>query len=207
MDVNCLKVGLTGGIASGKTTVSNLFAQHNVTIIDADLIAREVVQPQQPAFKDIVQLFGDVVIGVDGHLRRDILRQQIFSSPDLRQQLEAILHPRIKLEMQQRAAAIHEPYCILSIPLLIEAKQLDLVDRVLVVDCPIELQRQRLAQRDGITAAEIDRMLAAQASREQRLAVADDVIDNQTHVSQLQQQVQRLHQQYGTGLCEKARHI
>lgn len=196
MDELPLRIGLTGGIAGGKTTVSNQFAQLGVPIIDADIIAHQLVKPDQPAFKLILQAFGPEMLQNDGTLNRAKLRQQIFADSEQRQRLEAILHPRIRQMMLDQVAQLRDPYCLLSIPLLLETQQLDLVDRVLVVDCPPKLQRQRLLNRDGFSTAEIEQILAAQANRKARLAIANDVIYNDSDLDNLQKQVLALHQWY-----------
>lgn len=191
-----LKIGLTGGIASGKTRVSELFAKFGVPIIDADIIAHELVEPGQPALNEIKQIFGSDIITDDGLLNRTKLRQEIFMETKKREQLEMILHPRIKTMMQIKVAQTQYSYCILSIPLLLETQQTDMVNRVLVVDCSVELQRQRLQQRDKLSSEEIDRILNAQASREARLAIANDVIYNHSTIDNLQKQVFTLHNRY-----------
>lgn len=190
------KVALTGGIASGKSTVSDLFAALGVDIIDTDVISREVVQPGTPALDEIRTRFGDQVINDNGALNRTRLREHVFADPAKRGQLEAILHPRIERLMLQRAAASSSAYCMLVIPLLVETGQQKWADRVLVVDIPASLQRDRLQQRDKLSPEQIEKMLAAQASREERLAIADDVIRNSNSKDDLCAQVEHLHQQY-----------
>lgn len=198
-----LKIGLTGGIASGKTTVSNLFAELSVPVIDADRIAYALVEPGQPTLELVIQTFGLEITNNDGSLNRAKLRQKIFADKPMRQRLEAILHPRIKKTMQEQIAGLRTAYCLLSIPLLLESRWLDMVKRVLVVDCPPALQRQRLLDRDGLSQKEIEQIIKAQANREARLAIANDVIYNHGGFSNLQQQVLTLHQQY----CESAEQI
>lgn len=191
-----LTIGLTGGIGSGKSAAAKLFAELGVPIIDTDLIARQVVEPGQPALTEIAQTFGPEILTRDGQLNRPALRQIIFADAAKRQQLEAILHPRIQTEMLRQAAALTAPYCIFVIPLLLEAGQQHLVKRILVIDCDDNLRRQRLKNRDQMSDAEIDRAFAAQASREQRLAAADDIISNDGSLDQLRAQVQQLHSRY-----------
>jgi dephospho-CoA kinase len=191
-----LKVGLTGGIASGKTTVSNLFAKLGVPVIDADVIAHALVEPRQPALKLIKKAFGSKIINSDGCLNRAKLRQQIFADEQQRECLEAILHPRIHLKMQEQVAQLGVSYCLLCIPLLLETQQLDMVERVLVVDCPPDLQYKHLVARDGFLASEIKPIFKAQASREARLAIANDVIYNDSDLGHLVRQVLALHQYY-----------
>ena len=191
-----LRVGLTGGIASGKTTISNLFANLGVPIIDADVIAHAIVEPGEPALKLVIKAFGPDIINSNGYLNRAKLREQIFAYTQQRECLEAILHPRIRLKMQEQIASLNTSYCILSIPLLLEKDQLDMVERVLVVDCPPNLQSQRLMARDGILADRVKQIIQTQASRKARLAIANDVIYNDSDLSHLIRQVSVLHQHY-----------
>jgi len=188
-----LKVGLTGGIASGKTTVSNLFKELGVQVIDADVIAHQLVEPGQPALELIIQTFGSQIIDINGHLNRAKLRQQVFADSNQRRRLEAILHPRIRKTMLEIVATLRDPYCLLSIPLLAPAQHIDMVDRVLVVDCPPQLQRQRLIARNGFPSQEIDQIFAAQINRQTRLAIANDVIYNDSDLDNLREQVLALH--------------
>lgn len=189
-------IGLTGGIASGKTTVSDLFAQQGITIIDADVIGHQLVQPGQAALLRIIEVFGAEMLTQAGELDRAALRAKVFNDKVQRQQLEAILHPLIRQTMYQQAEQLDAPYCIFSIPLLVETQQYKNMDRVLVVDCDVSLQRQRLAQRNGFNDSEIDAILNAQTSSQQRLAIADDVIKNNKDTASLVIQVQQLHQYY-----------
>jgi len=191
-----LKIGLTGGIASGKTTVCQLFAQHGITIIDADIIARELVEIDQPALAEISNLFGSQILHEDGQLNRARLHHIIFEDQKDRQQLEAILHPKIRLEITRQLAQQHNAYCIVAIPLLIEAKMCDLVDRVLVIDIKEELQINRLMARDNITATTAQTMIASQCSNEQRLSFADDIIINNQSIAPLTKQVNKLAEKY-----------
>ena len=191
-----LRIGLTGGIGSGKSTAADLFGALGVPVIDADVIARELVEPGRPALAEIVAAFGNDVVDVQGRLDRRSLRARVFADPAERRRLEAILHPRIHAEMARRTAAQSAPYVLLVIPLLFEAGQRDLVDRVLVVDVSPEVQRQRVGARDGLTAEQADTMLAAQWDRQRRLDQADDVIDNSGDLQALQRQVNDLHRRY-----------
>ncbi len=197
-----LKVGLTGGIASGKTTVSNLFVKLGVPVIDADVIAHALVEPGQAALKEIIETFGSSIINKNGSLNRAKLRQKIFADSRQREKLELILHPRIRQAMQEKMAALSVPYCLLSIPLLLEKGWQSRVDRVLVVDCPQELQIQRLIARDGLPIDEIDHIMKTQANRDARLAIANDVIYTDYNFSQLQKQVLALHRLYSEHRCE-----
>lgn len=189
-------VGLTGGIGSGKSTVATLFARHGVPVLDADEIGRELVAPNQPCLDKIVAEFGAEVLSPSGELDRAGLRRRIFTDERARKRLEAILHPAILAEMQARAAQLTAPYALFVIPLLFEAGQQHYVDRVLVVDAPTTLQRARVKQRSGLSDADIDRIFAAQWSRDARLAGADDVIHNDGPLEQLTPQITDLHASY-----------
>ncbi|MBI3772320.1 MAG: dephospho-CoA kinase [Gammaproteobacteria bacterium] len=189
-------VGLTGGIGSGKSTVARFFAEMGVPVIDADIIAREVVEPGQAALDEIITAFGPEMLDPDGRLDRTRLRREVFATPAKRQVLEAILHPRIRAEMEKRAADLNAPYCIFVIPLLVETGQRSHLDRVLVVDTRPEQQRQRVRERDALSDAEIDAILAVQTSRKDRLAVADDVITNNNDLNHLKTQVFDLNLRY-----------
>ncbi|MCC6207970.1 MAG: dephospho-CoA kinase [Gammaproteobacteria bacterium] len=191
-----LVVGLTGGIGSGKTAVADCFAALGVPLIDADEIARNLVDPGGDALKDIVTCFGPEILDSHGNLDRGRLRHRVFTDAVERRRLEAILHPRIRTEILARIRRLDAPYCIVSIPLLVETGQSDLVDRVLVVDCPTELQRERIARRDGWSGEDIDGALQAQASREQRLRAANDVIVNDRDLDSLRRSIATLHRTY-----------
>jgi len=191
-----LRVGLTGGIASGKSTVARLFAALGVPVIDTDVLAREVVAPGSPVLQQIVARFGDGVLAPDGSLNRGALRAIVFSDPAARADLEALTHPAIRELLEARAAAAGGEYQIHVIPLLVETNAQQRVDRVLVVDCSEELQIRRLQARDGSTEEQARSMLAAQASRAARLAIADDVIRNDGDVETLRNQVEKLHLRY-----------
>lgn len=192
-------VVLTGGIASGKSEVERRFAALGVAVIDADQIARELVEPGQAALAEIVTTFGATVLTADGHLDRRALRKQIFADTAARQRLESLLHPRIRAEMKARATHVAGDYAVLAIPLLTENPgAYAWADRVLVVDVPRSMQIDRLMQRDGITTELAESMLAAQAGREQRLAMADDIIDNSGPLTALNDVVKTLHERYRT---------
>ena len=191
-----LLIGLTGGIASGKSAVADLFAKLGVTIVDTDIVAREVTAPGMPGLRQIAAEFGAAVLAPDGRLDRDRMRARVFADAADRRRLEAILHPLIRARTLELAAAATGPYVVIAIPLLVEAGFEELVDRVLVVDCPPEVQIERLMTRDGETAESAARMLAAQASREDRLAVADDVLGNTGTLADLRAAVEALHGRY-----------
>jgi len=190
------RIGLTGGIASGKSTVANLFAALGVTIVDTDLLAREVVAPGSALLPRIAGHFGADVLQKDGSLDRAALRSRVFANPAERQWLERLTHPAIRELTDKRCESATSDYVIVAIPLLVETAGAERFDRVLVVDCSPEIQLARLQARDGTTRAEAQRMLAAQATREQRLAVADDVITNDGDLAALREQVEKLHRQY-----------
>jgi dephospho-CoA kinase len=190
------RVALTGGIASGKSAVAALFTAHGVPVVDSDVIAREVVAPGSPALEAIRRRFGDGVLQADGSLDRRALREQVFAEPAARRDLEAITHPAIRARMQAWSQTAVGPYQIHMIPLLIEGGGRRDFDRVLVVDCPEQLQVQRVMQRDGVDEISARNVLAAQASRAERLAIADDVIVNDGDRDKLSIEVDALHRRY-----------
>ncbi|MBW3806898.1 dephospho-CoA kinase [Aeromonas jandaei] len=171
-------VAITGGIGSGKTTIANQFAEVGIDVVDADVIAREVVEPGTPALAAISDHFGPDVITSDGQLDRRRLREQVFIDPSAKAWLNALLHPLIRSEMQRQCAAARSPYCLLVVPLLVENKLTGLANRVLVVDVDEATQIERTCRRDGVSAEQAKAIIAAQASRSERLAAADDVIEN-----------------------------
>lgn len=189
-------VGLTGGVASGKSVVARAFEDLGVSVLDTDALAREVVTPGSPALKEIVEAFGRGVLDAEGNLDRRAMRRQVFEDESARRRLEAILHPRIAELLQTRLAEIGDPWCIVAIPLLVEAGWTDRVDRVLVVDVPTQTQLARLVARDGIDEAAAQRMIDAQASREDRLALAHDVVDNSGDLEDLAGLVNQLFRSY-----------
>lgn len=191
-----LVIGLTGGIGSGKTTVSDLFSALGVPIIDTDVIARELVEPGQPALTDITTAFGKDLLNSDGRLNRRKLGDITFNKPVARKQLEKILHPRIRQRVSERLKQLQAPYAIVVIPLLIETGDRSYIDRILVVDCERQNQLSRVAQRDQRSKQQINQILQAQVSRQQRLQAADDVLDNNADQDTLKQQVDVLHHKY-----------
>lgn len=191
-----LIVAVTGGIASGKSAVTARFEALGVPVIDADLIAREAVEPGRPALAEIAARFGSELLGVDGRLDRAALRARVFADAGERRALEAILHPRVRQAMRERALAAEADYVVLAIPLLVESGQYDWVDRVLVVDAQEAVQVARVMARDGIGRAQAQAVLAAQAPRAARLAVASDVIVNDAGFGVLEAAVGRLDRRY-----------
>lgn len=193
-----LTIALTGGIASGKSVVSERLAALGARVLDADVLARELVMPGTPALAEIVDVFGLRMTAADGSLDRRALRERIFDDASARAELNAILHPRIRAGLRAQAARTPPGrYAVLAIPLLVENRRhYDWVDRVLVVDAPRELQLARLLTRDGITPELAEAMLDAQATREQRLAIADDVVRNEGSLAALDDAVRALHERY-----------
>ena len=198
-----LRIGLTGGIASGKSVVSSQFASYGVPIIDSDLIAREVIAPGTALFQEVLRRFAPLAraryggeLQREGTLDRALLRRLIFDDPALRRELEYLLHPAIRARAEAQAAAAHGPYQMHVVPLLIETAAKPNFDRVLVVDCPETQRMARLIARDRVSPEQARAMLAAQADREARLAMADDVIDNSGDRAALQAQVASLHAKY-----------
>ncbi|MGH8318080.1 MAG: dephospho-CoA kinase [Steroidobacteraceae bacterium] len=195
-DPKIFRVGLTGGIASGKSTVTKFFAALGVPIIDTDQVAREVVEPGQPPLERLVERFGRAILTPDGHLDRPKLREIVFSDPKARADLEALTHPAIGTAVQAWSAAAGGPYQILIIPLLVEKGLASQVDRVLVVDCDEELQIRRLQARDGSTVEQARAILNAQTSRAARRKSAHDVVQNDGDLSAVRDQVSALHTRY-----------
>lgn len=191
-----LVIGLTGGIGSGKSAVADLFAEQGITVIDTDIIARQVVRPDSAGLATVVERFGTGVLAEDGQLDRARLRQQVFADEKERKALESILHPLIRTEMRRQVRSAASSYCIVCIPLLLETGQADSVDRVLVVDTTPEQQVGRTLRRDGSPRETIEGILAAQTSRQERLNRADDVIDNTGARETLKPQVAVLHREY-----------
>ncbi|MEW6169756.1 MAG: dephospho-CoA kinase [Pseudomonadota bacterium] len=191
-----LTVGLTGGVASGKSTVESMFAALGVPVLDADRVAREVVAPGAPALAEIAAEFGAGMLQPDGTLDRRRMRERVFADPAERRKLEAITHPHIRARMRDWLAAQTGPYCMLSVAILVEARMQTLVDRVLVIDVPESVQAQRLRARDQVSAELAAQMLAAQLPRAQRLAAADDVLENTAGLDHIQACVERLHRFY-----------
>lgn len=201
-----LKVGLTGGIASGKTTVSNLFKQKfSIPVLDADEISRALLAVNTPAYNEVIQLFGAKVLKDDQQLDRQFIRKIIFSDPAKRSALEAIIHPRVRAEITNQLQALTADYCLIVIPLLIEADMTDLIDRICVIDVSNELQIQRLETRDRCSHELATEILSTQLDRDSRLAHADDVISNDDDLSHLNHQICKLHEKY-LAICHQPTH-
>jgi dephospho-CoA kinase len=190
------KIGLTGGIGSGKSTVAERLAALGAGVIDADLIARELTEPGTQTLARIAAEFGSPMLAADGTLDRAALRERVFLDATARARLEAILHPPIRALMLERAAALRTPYAVLAVPLLFETGQETLVDRILAVDCPEEVQIARVQRRNGLAREEIARILASQIPRAERRARADDIVDNGGALDALDPQIERLHRHY-----------
>lgn len=191
-----LRIGLTGGIGSGKSSVAQCFSDLGVPVIDADSIAHELTAPGMPALRRIADVFGAHLIDEKGTLLRPVLRNIVFSDVSRRKQLEAILHPLIRQEMGARVQKLDAPYCVCVVPLLLETGQASSVQRILVVDVPHSLQYRRAMARDGSTALEVAAVIRAQIGFRERLAQADDIIVNDQDQAALQQRVAELHQSY-----------
>jgi dephospho-CoA kinase len=190
------RVGLTGGIGSGKSTVTNMFEQLGAKIIDADAIVHELSSTGKPAFHAIKSLFGPEVVDENQCLRRQHIRRLIFETAELRNKLEAILHPLVRDEINRRLQDNDHPYCVISIPLLFETDSAYNIDRILVVDAPRELQISRTASRDGVERSAILRIIDTQMDRLERLDRADDIIRNDAGMDALRSQVEQLHKRY-----------
>ena len=190
-------VAITGGIGSGKTTVANQFAALGIEVVDADLIAREVVEPGTPALAAIASHFGPGILDEQGRLDRRALRERIFSDPAAKSWLNALLHPIIRSEMLRQCAAANSPYCLLVVPLLVENRLTELAERVLVIDVDEATQIERTCRRDGVNREQAQAILASQASRSERLAMADDVLDNQSGTTEtIRARILALHETY-----------
>lgn len=189
-------VGISGGIGSGKTTVTDLFAKFTIQVIDADVIAREVVEPGTPALKAIVEKFGQAVLGGSGRLDRAKLRTLVFNNTEVKSWLNQLLHPAIRQQMLLQTQQAKSAYCLLSVPLLVESKLHQQVDRVVIVDVHEQTQLQRTLLRDKTNEQQIRAIMDSQASRAQRLAVADDIIDNNGGADDLAKKVTQLHKHY-----------
>ena len=191
-----LVIGLTGGIGSGKTAASDYLASRGITVVDADLAARIIVEPGQPALEAIRAHFGDEVIGTDGHLDRRALRERVFADADQRKALEAITHPAIGAEIARQLQASRSPYTVLVSPLLLETRQHRMAHRILLVDVPETLQVARTTHRDQVPETQVEAIMAAQMSRSEKQTRADDIVVNDGDLSHLHAQLDTLHAKY-----------
>ena len=191
-----LRVGLTGGIGSGKSTVESLFRELGVPVLDADQVARELVEPGSETLTRIREHFGESVLTPEGGLDRAALRRRVFADPGERRWLEQLLHPLIRERMAAWSGSQESPYLILSIPLLFESGMRDLVDRVLVVECDPQIRIRRVCRRDAVSPQEVEAILQTQAGDEARRRLADDILENQGDLDSLRRQVERLHRRY-----------
>jgi dephospho-CoA kinase len=191
-----LKIGLTGGIGSGKSTVCRLFSELGAPIIDADIIARQLVEPNSPALKKLVRQFGKNILNPDQSLNRAYLRDLVFSDKSKKAQLDQLMHPLIYDEIEKQVRELDSRYCIIAIPLLLETQQMQRVDRIVVVDCNADTQLLRVVSRDHLKPEQVLNIIASQMPRQQRLSFADDVIDNSGSPVQLAEQIKRLHNSY-----------
>jgi len=196
-----LIIALTGGVGSGKSTVSSLFAELGIDIIDTDTIARDIVKPGMPALLEITEHFGSGIVDKEGALKRTQLRKKIFAKPQEKQWLENLLHPLIREQVRQRVAVSESPYCIVVIPLFFETKRYEAINRILVVEASKEMQIQRVMDRDNCSEVEVERIMQSQVSDQTRREGADDIIENNGSIERLREQVLALHERY-LNLCQ-----
>ena len=189
-------VGITGGVASGKSTVAHNLSKLGAGSIDTDYLAKQAVRPKARCHQALIDEFGDSILLTDGEIDRALLRQLVFESDDQRKKLERILHPEILSRMRKALAEMTTEYAIVEVPLLVENSLQSEFDRILVVDCPVEVQLDRLVQRDRASETNAQKMIATQASRQQRLDAADDVVCNDSSMEDLSDRVSKLHRQY-----------
>lgn len=195
--MSALLIGLTGGIGSGKSAATELFRARGITVVDADEVAHEVTAAQGAAMPAIAAAFGDALLNTDGSLNRGAMRQHVFSDPAAKAQLEGILHPMIRRICDERCRDATSAYAVLAVPLFVESGHYrQRVQRLLVVDCPEETQISRVMARNNMTRQQVLEIMQTQATREQRLAAADDVVDNNGDLAQLEAQIEAVHQRY-----------
>lgn len=191
-----LKIGLTGGIGSGKTTACEIFTELGVPVIDADIIAHDLVKPGMPALEEIIRVFGKEVISDDGTLDRKTIRDKVFANSNERKKLEDILHPAVYREISVQVENINSRYCIISIPLLLETGASKTVDRILLIDVPREQQLERASNRDNTNKNDINAIIDSQISRNDRLSAADDIVDNNGDINDLRKKIYELNEFY-----------
>lgn len=189
-------IGLTGGIACGKSVISREFERLGVPVIDTDILAREVVEPGEDGYKAVVSHFGTAILDANGAIDRSALRKIVFANAEERVWLESLLHPLVKSRVRQLAAQLDAPYLVVVVPLLVESAMVDWFDRIVVVDTEPEAQLKRIIERDNIERKLAEKMVAAQIDRQKRLSYADDILYNNAGIEQLVQEVERLHSQY-----------
>ena len=195
-------IGLTGGIGSGKSVAANFFQNEGITVIDADHLAREVIEKETPGFKSIVDYFGSDVISDDGSIDRGKLRKVVFNNHQKKKALESITHPLVRELMVEKIAAAKSPYSIIMVPLIFETKSMSAYDRILVIDCDSALQLKRAISRDNSSEELIQKIIDSQCSREERLSIANDVIPNNDSLENLQSRSLEMHKFY-LGLCKR----
>lgn len=200
-----LRIGLTGGIGSGKTAAANYFEQLGVPVIDSDNITRELVTPGSPALQQIVNRFGKEFVDANGNLNRRLLRQSIFANDLARRDLEKILHPMVRQEIKKQLSRLSSPYVLVVVPLMVESDMVTMFDRVIVVDCSEEEQIKRVTKRDSCTKDEVAAILNTQTSRNKRLEIATDIIKNVSNILSLERQVIQLHHRF-LNLAKHQRH-
>ncbi|MDA9947300.1 dephospho-CoA kinase [bacterium] len=195
-------IGLTGGIGSGKSAAANFFHSEGVTVLDADQLAREVIEQNTPGFQSIVDYFGSDIIGEDGYIDRAKLRQEIFDDKEKKKAIESIIHPLVRDLMAERIAASTSPYSIIMVPLIFETNSMSAYNRILVIDCDTKLQLERATLRDNNSSEQIQKILDSQCSRTERLSIANDVIPNNDTLENLKTRSLAMHKFY-LGLCKK----
>jgi dephospho-CoA kinase len=195
-------IGLTGGIGSGKSVAANFFQNEGITVIDADHLAREVIEKETPGFKSIVDYFGSDILDEDGSIDRGKLRREAFDNNEIKKVLESITHPLVRELMAERISAVQSPYSIIVVPLIYETKSMSAYNRILVIDCDTELQLERATSRDNNSNRLIQKIIDSQCSREERLSIANDVIPNNDSLENLKSRSLEMHKFY-LGLCKR----
>lgn len=191
-----LRIGITGGIGSGKTTIANLFLDLGVPVIDSDVIARSLLDPGEKSYTEVVNLFGNDILNEDKTINRSKLRDIVFSNPNSKNKLESIIHPEVRKKISSEVITVNSPYCIIVVPLLIEANFLDLVDRTLVVNAKKSIRIQRIITRDNLSKEDVEKIIGSQSSDADKLKIADDVIENNNSNNSVFDEVKKLHEKY-----------